>query len=67
MEVLVLTAAWLEILTVPGMAYPVPGITQRAHMQKGETESSNMSPRICISLVYENANTFFSSVPIPQK
>lgn len=42
MEVLVLTAAWLETLTVPGMAYPVPGITQQAHMQKGETESSNV-------------------------
>ena len=40
MEVLVQTAAWLETLTAPGMAYPAPGITQQAHMQNGETESS---------------------------
>lgn len=42
MEARVPTAAWLETLTVPGMAYPVPGITQQAHMQKGEIVSSNV-------------------------
>ena len=33
---LVLTAAWHGTLTVPGMAYPAPGITQQVHMQRGK-------------------------------
>ena len=33
----VLTAAWQGTLTVPGMAYPAPGITQQARMQNGES------------------------------
>lgn len=30
------TAAWRETLTVPGMAFPAPGITQQVHMQRGK-------------------------------
>lgn len=33
---LVPTAAWHGTLTVPGMAYPAPGITQQVHMQRGK-------------------------------
>lgn len=33
---LVRTAAWRETLTVPGMAFPAPGITQQVHMQRGK-------------------------------
>lgn len=62
MAVLVLTAAWRETLTVPGMAYPVPGITQRAHTQKGETESPDVFPWF-----RKMQTLFFSSVLIPQK
>ena len=33
---LVRTAAWRETLTVPGMAFPAPGITQQVHTQRGK-------------------------------
>lgn len=33
---LVPTAAWHGTLTVPGMAFPAPGITQQVHMQRGK-------------------------------
>lgn len=60
MEVLVLTAAWLETLTVPGMAYPVPGITQQAHLQKGEKVLDGAFP-----LFRKMLTLFFFSAPIP--